>query len=100
MASNISNAIPSTQIPGDTLQAFNDYAAVKYVNAVFLTILIYDHILSIDSETLPWKLPKFLFFMNRYIVPPMLFLLTSQFRWYMCRFVAKFTPWYAQFFIY
>ncbi|KAJ4489731.1 hypothetical protein C8J55DRAFT_486899 [Lentinula edodes] len=69
MASNPSGTALEL-ISEDILQIFNDYPAVKYTNAAFLS--------------LPWKLPKFLFVINRYIVPPML----------LCQFVAKFSPWY------
>ncbi|KAJ3933875.1 MAG: hypothetical protein NXY57DRAFT_760407 [Lentinula lateritia] len=92
-----------TAVSGDILQIFNDYSAVKYTNAAFLTILIYDYTLTINLEmisvwSLPWKLPKFLFIINRYIVPPMLFFDGIYMDFYntpsdMCQFVAKFSPW-------
>ncbi|KIK51681.1 hypothetical protein GYMLUDRAFT_88940 [Collybiopsis luxurians FD-317 M1] len=74
--------------------------------------MLYDYILTVDSEiltiwTLPWRLPKFLFLINRYIVPLMLidvpdFALSRFDGIYMdfyntpseiCKFVARFTSW-------
>ncbi|TFK61647.1 hypothetical protein BDN72DRAFT_849481, partial [Pluteus cervinus] len=51
-------------------------------------LMVYDHFITFDLEveriwTLPWRLPKYLFLINRYIVPPTLF----------CAFVAKWTTW-------
>ncbi|KAJ3881173.1 hypothetical protein F5051DRAFT_425974 [Lentinula edodes] len=65
MASNPSG----TAVFGDILQIFNDYSAVKYTNEKCQKIGWLPEI----SASLPWKLPKFLFIINRYIVPPMLF---------------------------
>ncbi|KAF5376284.1 hypothetical protein D9615_008518 [Tricholomella constricta] len=53
------------------------YIAVRYTNVAFLMLLVYDHIITFDDEvskiwTLPWRLPKVLFLVNRYIIPPML----------------------------
>ncbi|KAF8162619.1 hypothetical protein B0H34DRAFT_692088 [Crassisporium funariophilum] len=43
-----------------------------------LSILVYDHCLTFDTEvqriwTLRWKLPKYLFILTRYLLPPVLF---------------------------
>ncbi|RDB16254.1 hypothetical protein Hypma_003021 [Hypsizygus marmoreus] len=64
--------------PAESLQLLSHFAAVRYTNLAFLILLIYDHALTLDLEvsriwTLPWRLPKFLFLINRYLIPPMLF---------------------------
>ncbi|KAJ7190660.1 hypothetical protein GGX14DRAFT_47217 [Mycena pura] len=65
--------------------------------------MIYDHLITFDSEvsriwTLRWRLPKVLFLINRYIIPPMLifdaiiptlFNLSEN----MCIFIARWTSW-------
>ncbi|KAJ3864401.1 hypothetical protein EV359DRAFT_64026 [Lentinula novae-zelandiae] len=61
-----------TAVSGDILQIFNDYSAVKYTNEIQFLEMPKDWLPEI-SASLPWKLPKFLFVINRYIVPPMLF---------------------------
>ncbi|KAF8177317.1 hypothetical protein K438DRAFT_2022285 [Mycena galopus ATCC 62051] len=55
----------------------NDYAAVRYTNIAFVTFMVFDHAITFDTEvariwTLQWRLPKVLFLINRYVVPPML----------------------------
>ncbi|GLB44977.1 hypothetical protein LshimejAT787_1900550 [Lyophyllum shimeji] len=62
---------------GDEAALLNEYMAVRYTNVAFLMLLLYDHALTFDLEveriwTLPWRLPKVLFLLNRYIIPPML----------------------------
>ncbi|KAF7371348.1 hypothetical protein MSAN_00770900 [Mycena sanguinolenta] len=57
--------------------ALNDYAAVRYTNIAFLTFMVFDHIITFETEvakiwTLQWRLPKVLFLVNRYVIPPML----------------------------
>ncbi|KIM45646.1 hypothetical protein M413DRAFT_24800 [Hebeloma cylindrosporum] len=77
------------------LKLFQD---LKYANVALLTILVYDHLLTLDLEIkriwtyvslngvlcasalntsdalrLPWRLPKVLFILNRYVFPPFLF---------------------------
>jgi len=52
-----------------------DYWAVKYTGVAFLTILFYDHIITLDEERdkiwgLPWRLPKILFLVIRYVIAP------------------------------
>ncbi|KAJ7265647.1 hypothetical protein C8J57DRAFT_1511411 [Mycena rebaudengoi] len=59
------------------VSALNDYAAVRYTNIAFLMLMVYDYAITVDTEvtriwTLQWRLPKVLFFINRYVVPPML----------------------------
>jgi len=48
-----------------------------YTAAAFSVLVVYDHLITLDNEvsmiwTLKWRLPKFLFLINRYIVPPLL----------------------------
>jgi len=55
----------------------NDYWAMKYTTAAFLTILFYDHMITLDKEVetiwpLPWRFPKILFLINRYLIPPLM----------------------------
>ncbi|KAF8801479.1 hypothetical protein BYT27DRAFT_7198278, partial [Phlegmacium glaucopus] len=47
----------------------------KYINLGLLAVLIYDYCLTFNLErtriwTLRWRLPKFLFMVNRYFLPP------------------------------
>ncbi|KAF9455697.1 hypothetical protein BDZ94DRAFT_1315940 [Collybia nuda] len=68
------------------LALLDDYVGVRYTNIAFLMLLLYDHALTFDLEvsriwTLPWRMPKILFLINRYLIPPML----------LCDFIAKWT---------
>jgi len=61
----------------DVIGSLDGYATVRYISIAFLAVLLYDHAITVDFEvtriwTLSWRLPKFLFLINRYIVPPML----------------------------
>ncbi|KAJ7114860.1 hypothetical protein C8R44DRAFT_984229 [Mycena epipterygia] len=83
--------------------ALNDYAVVRYTNVAFLTFLVYDHAITFDTEvsriwTLPLGLPKVLFLINRYVVPPMLIFDGVVPAIYdlpesLCTFIAKWTTW-------
>ncbi|KAJ6555705.1 hypothetical protein DFH09DRAFT_1491976 [Mycena vulgaris] len=67
------------------------------------TFLVYDHVITFDVEvsriwTLPLGLPKVLFLINRYIVPPMLIFDGTVPTIYdlpdsLCNFIAKWTSW-------
>ncbi|KAJ7114666.1 hypothetical protein C8R43DRAFT_126128 [Mycena crocata] len=84
--------------------ALNDYAAVRYTNIAFLAFMIYDHAITFDTEvsriwTLQWRLPKVLFLINRYVVPPMLMCAHAavpaiyDLPEFFCTFIAKWTSW-------
>ncbi|KAF7312853.1 hypothetical protein MKEN_00969500 [Mycena kentingensis (nom. inval.)] len=93
----------SYALEGSVVDTLNDYAAVRYTNVAFIALMIYDHIVTVDAEvsriwTLRWSLPKVLFLINRYLVPPMLifdtiiqtlFNLSED----TCAFVARWTAW-------
>ncbi|KAJ7208086.1 hypothetical protein B0H12DRAFT_432233 [Mycena haematopus] len=54
--------------------ALEDYAAVRYTNIAFLMFMVFDHVITFDTEvsriwTLKWRLPKVLFLINRYVQP-------------------------------
>ncbi|TFK61514.1 hypothetical protein BDN72DRAFT_849590 [Pluteus cervinus] len=87
------------------LPLLSDDGMVKYTNIAFLMLLVYDHAITFDQEVeriwvLPWRLPKFLFMINRYLVPPTLFFggiipsvddLSPGVR--ICKFDGKWTSW-------
>ncbi|KAF7345743.1 hypothetical protein MVEN_01594500 [Mycena venus] len=85
------------------VSALNDYAAVRYTNIAFLMLMVYDYAITLDTEvtriwTLQWRLPKVLFLINRYVVPPMLIFDGIVPTLYnlpdsLCTFVAKWTTW-------
>jgi len=59
----------------DLLQQFQ---VLKYINIGLLAVLVFDYCLTLNVEkeriwTLRWKLPKILFMINRYFLPPFLF---------------------------
>ncbi|KIM89581.1 hypothetical protein PILCRDRAFT_1925 [Piloderma croceum F 1598] len=50
----------------------------NYLRVVFMTLLLYDHAITLDKEvewiwTLRWRLPKIAFFLNRYVICPLIF---------------------------
>jgi len=52
----------------------------NYIATAFIVVMMYDHIITLDKEiawiwTLKWRLPKFLFLMNRYIISPLIVLI-------------------------
>ncbi|KAJ6451278.1 hypothetical protein C8R45DRAFT_91220 [Mycena sanguinolenta] len=83
--------------------ALNDYAAVRYTNIAFLMFMVFDHAITFETEvtriwTLQWRLPKVLFLINRYVIPPMLIFDGVVPTLYnlpesLCTFVAKWTSW-------
>ncbi|CAK5267070.1 unnamed protein product [Mycena citricolor] len=102
------------------ITALHDYAAVRYTNVAFVALILYDYVITIDTEvsriwSLKWRLPKILYLINRYIVPPMLIFdaivpaiynlpesmlvvlvltdLTAADDQPRCDFIAKWTPW-------
>ncbi|CAK5267071.1 unnamed protein product, partial [Mycena citricolor] len=85
------------------ITALHDYAAVRYTNVAFVALILYDYVITIDTEvsriwSLKWRLPKILYLINRYIVPPMLIFDAIVPAIYnlpesMCDFIAKWTPW-------
>ncbi|KAJ7239465.1 hypothetical protein C8J57DRAFT_1372581 [Mycena rebaudengoi] len=85
------------------VSALNDYAAVRYTNIAFLCFMVYDHSITFEAEvsriwTLKWRLPKILFLINRYVVPPMLIFDGVVPAIYnlpesLCTFIAKWTSW-------
>ncbi|KAF8813072.1 hypothetical protein BYT27DRAFT_7239522 [Phlegmacium glaucopus] len=59
-------------------QLLHSFQTLKYINLGLLAVLIYDHCLTFNLErtriwTLRWRLPKFLFMVNRYFLPPFFF---------------------------
>jgi len=51
----------------------------NYLEVMFLALLVYDHLLTLDKEiewmwTLQWRLPKLAFIFIRYVITPLLFL--------------------------
>ncbi|KAF8069923.1 hypothetical protein FPV67DRAFT_1753646 [Lyophyllum atratum] len=75
---------------------------VRYTNVAFLMLLLYDYIITFHTEveriwSLQWRLPKILFLLNRYIVPPMLMFngLTPSVHLgeEICDFIGKWTAW-------
>ncbi|KAJ6553010.1 hypothetical protein B0H19DRAFT_1155470 [Mycena capillaripes] len=83
--------------------ALNDYAAVRYTNIAFLAWMVFDHAITFEAEvariwTLQWRLPKVLFLINRYVVPPMLIFdglvpVIFDLPESLCTFIAKWTAW-------
>jgi hypothetical protein len=66
----------------EVIAFLNNYAAARYTNVAFLTVLLYDHAITFYFEvamiwTLPWGLPKIIFLTTRYVVPPMLLFVVS-----------------------
>ncbi|KAF8893893.1 hypothetical protein BD779DRAFT_958989 [Infundibulicybe gibba] len=60
-------------IEGGVLGMIVGANTARYVNLAALILLFYDHITTLDKEveriwTLPWRLPKCLFLMNRYLL--------------------------------
>jgi len=56
---------------------FKNVQTNNYLNVAFLTLLLYDHAITLDKEvewiwTLRWRLPKIVFFSNRYVICPLL----------------------------
>ncbi|KZP29100.1 hypothetical protein FIBSPDRAFT_1039101 [Athelia psychrophila] len=57
----------------------------SYMSGAAVMLVFYDQLLTLDKEmdliwTLPWRLPKVLFLINRYLVPPLLpYLIISAF---------------------
>ncbi|KAF9000469.1 hypothetical protein BDQ17DRAFT_674894 [Cyathus striatus] len=50
------------------------FKSIKYIYLGLLTLLFYDHLITFDVEvvriwTLNWRVPKYLFIMNRYVIP-------------------------------
>ncbi|KAJ7238204.1 hypothetical protein C8J57DRAFT_1727677 [Mycena rebaudengoi] len=87
------------------VSALNDYAAVRYTNIAFLCFMVYDHSITFEAEvsriwTLKWRLPKILFLINRYVVPPMLIFDGVVPAIYnlpesLCTFITKWTSWFV-----
>ncbi|KAF8177304.1 hypothetical protein K438DRAFT_2022275, partial [Mycena galopus ATCC 62051] len=81
----------------------NDYAAVRYTSIAFVTFMVFDHAITFDTEvariwTLQWQLPKVLFLINRYVVPPMLIFdsivpTIHDVPESLCTFIGKWTSW-------
>jgi len=51
----------------------------NYLGVAFITLLLYDHAITLDKEvewvwTLRWRLPKIVFFLNRYVICPLILL--------------------------
>jgi len=76
-------SVPSTTTyyPFDSgaLQAFTATQGDNILNAAFITLLLYDHAITLDKEvewiwTLRWRLPKILFITNRYPITVLLLL--------------------------
>ncbi|KIM73039.1 hypothetical protein PILCRDRAFT_734028 [Piloderma croceum F 1598] len=62
---------------------FSEALATNYMNAGFLMLLLYDHVITLDKEvdwiwTLQWRLPKVIFIVNRYAITPLLVILSCQ----------------------
>jgi len=60
---------------------FKNTQTNNYLDVAFLTMLLYDHAITLDKEvewiwTLRWRLPKIVFFLNRYVVCPLILLCT------------------------
>jgi len=76
-----------------------------YTNLVFLTLLFYDHMITLEEEVekiwpLPWRLPKFLFLFNRYLIPPAMLVNTAVTWLYTskkCSFMMRWLGWPASF---
>jgi len=75
-------AAPSTSyVPfdSDAPAVFSGTQITNYMQAGFLALLLYDHLITLDKEvewiwTLRWRLPKVLFFLNRYAITALLFI--------------------------
>ncbi|KIM86021.1 hypothetical protein PILCRDRAFT_816568 [Piloderma croceum F 1598] len=71
--------VPSAYQPWDDRapEAFFLGTVDAYTAGAFAVLVFYDHLITIDREvatiwTLRWRLPKYLFLINRYVVPPLL----------------------------
>ncbi|EKM54155.1 uncharacterized protein PHACADRAFT_196585 [Phanerochaete carnosa HHB-10118-sp] len=74
----------------EIVQALRDVNATRYMTAVGLTVLLYDHVLTFcDEVRLVWRapssFPKYAFLFNRYLVPVCLLLVSYE----MCGFVGE-----------
>jgi len=105
--SSLSGSAPTLSVRDPSLTEFivflNKYLNTSYTNIAFLAVLVYDHAITADIEvariwTLQWGLPKILFLINRYIVPPMLIFNEISFAipnipGPICAFIIKWTAW-------
>jgi len=77
----------------------------NYIATAFIVVMVYDHVITSDKEiawiwTLKWRLPKFLFLINRYVISPLIvvigvvdfiFPITLSF----CDVIVHLAPWVA-----
>jgi len=66
------------QMIAQDLDLLQQFQVLKYINMGLLAVLVYDYFITLNLEkeriwTLRWKLPKILFMINRYFLPPFLF---------------------------
>ncbi|TFK66898.1 hypothetical protein BDN72DRAFT_899451 [Pluteus cervinus] len=70
-------SLSQTVIPDAWIQPLNDARLAKSIQLASMMLLAYDHLITLDVEiervwSLPWRTPKILFFINRYLIPPTL----------------------------
>jgi len=71
--------LPSDYLPYDANEPANyrDIRRGGSIYLAFMTIMVYDHLITFDIEveriwSLKWRLPKFLFLINRYVAPSLI----------------------------
>jgi len=77
----------------------------NYISTAFIVVMLYDHFLTLDKEiawiwTLKWRLPKFLFLMNRYVISPLIVLIgivdfIFPITFSFCHVIINMAPWVA-----
>jgi len=66
-------------IDPSAISLFSKTQTVNWLAVAFLTLLLYDHLITLDKEvewiwTLRWRLPKVIFIVNRYIISSLILL--------------------------
>ncbi|KIM92228.1 hypothetical protein PILCRDRAFT_115963 [Piloderma croceum F 1598] len=74
-----SPAVRYVPLNTDSPAVFRGARVSNYLTAAFVTLLLYDHVISLDKEvewiwTLRWRLPKMIFIINRYLITLLLLL--------------------------
>jgi len=69
--------VPYIPFDSNAPAVFERHGIDNYIKLAVVTLVFYDHLITFSMEveriwTLKWGLPKFLFLVSRYVIPPML----------------------------